>query len=452
MSGLVRNSIAKLRQDIAGGAATHESVVQASLDGAAAPVAASVFTRLYPDAALAAARHADAASAAGVQLAALAGLPVSIKDLYDVAGEATASGSVICANDAPAAADAPVVERLRRAGAAIVGKTNMTEFAFSGVGINPHHGTPRNPSDASVARIPGGSSSGAAVSVALGLAVAGLGSDTGGSIRIPAALCGLVGFKSTQSRTTLAGTFPLSGTLDTVCSMAHGVADCIAVDAVIADSPLAVRPRDIRGMRFAVPRTLVFDGVEPAVAAAFDRAIATLNEAGATIVDLPLAEFAEIAAIGSPVGLSAIEGAAIHAERLATQSDRMDPRVAARMKTGLPVAASAYLAMLRARQQWIARVERQLTGFDAFLCPTVPLVAQPTEALLASDAEFFRVNGLMLRNPSVVNFLDGCSFSLPCQAAGELPVGLMVSSVRGDDAALAGVALAVEGAIAASAR
>lgn len=203
-------TIAALRERIARGELSHEALVEQVLEAAAQPAAEHVFTRLYADAARAAARHADAARKAGVALGPLAGLPVSVKDLYDVAGETTMAGSAVCAGEPPAARDAVAVARLRAQGAAIVGKTNMTEFAFSGVGINPHYGTPRNPADTDTARIPGGSSSGAAVSVALGLAVAGLGSDTGGSIRIPAALCGLVGFKSTQSRVPRTGAFELA--------------------------------------------------------------------------------------------------------------------------------------------------------------------------------------------------------------------------------------------------
>lgn len=296
------STIGALRARIARGELTHEALIEQVLDGAAQPAAAHVFTRLYADAALAAARHADAARKAGVQTAPLAGLPVSIKDLYDVAGETTLAGSIACQGEPPAARDATVVTRLRAQGAAIMGRTNMTEFAFSGVGINPHYGTPRNPADAEVARIPGGSSSGAAVSVALGLAVAGLGSDTGGSIRIPAALCGIVGFKSTQSRVPRTGAFELARSLDTVCAMARSVEDCLVADAAIADAPLAVRRRPAQGLRLAVPKTLMFDAIEPGVARAFERAVQALSKAGAQIVEIPLSELAEIGTVNAPGG------------------------------------------------------------------------------------------------------------------------------------------------------
>ena len=291
----------------------------------------------------------------------------------------------------------------------------MTEFAFSGVGINPHYGTPRNPADAAIARIPGGSSSGAAVSVALGLAVAGLGSDTGGSIRIPAALCGLVGFKNTQSRVPRTGLTELSRTLDTACAMTRSVADSLLVDGVLSGAPLSVRPRPLSAMRFAIAQTVVLDGVEPPVAAAFSRALTRLSAAGAQLVDVPMAAFADIPRLNAPGGFSPVEAYAVHQTRLA-----------------------------RAR----AQVESELAGFDAVLCPTVPLLAPEIAPLQASDEAFFKANGLLLRNPFVFNYLDGCAFSLPCHSQGELPVGLMCASTCGDDARLAAVALAIEAALA----
>ena len=443
-----------LRARLAQGQTTRSRLVAESLERARAPEAAAVFTRLYDAAAMESARHADAMAAAGVPLPALAGLPVSVKDLYDVAGEATWAGSVLRQDAAPAPRDAAAVQRLRAAGAAIIGKTNMTEFAFSGVGLNPHHGTPVNPADRTVPRIPGGSSSGAAVSVALGLCVAGLGSDTGGSIRVPAALCGLVGFKNTQSRVPLDGAFPLSHTLDTVCAMARTVGDCLEVDAVLCGAPLAVRRRPLAvrplgGLRLALPQTVVLDALEPAVAQAYAAALSRLSAAGAVLVELPLAELAEIPKLNAPGGFSAVEAWALHREAMRSRRERFDPRVAARIALGEHVSAADYLAIHRERACWIERVEAALEGFDAFVCPTVPLVAPPIAELAASDDAFFRANGLLLRNTFTVNFLDGCAFTLPCQPEGELPVGLMLAAPRGQDAHLAGVALAVESALAA---
>jgi aspartyl-tRNA(Asn)/glutamyl-tRNA(Gln) amidotransferase subunit A len=343
--------------------------------------------------------------------------------------------------------DAPVIARLRAAGSAIIGKTNMTEFAFSGIGINPHYGTPVNPTDSTVARVPGGSSSGAAVSVALGLAVAGLGSDTGGSIRVPAALCGIVGFKSSQFRVPLTGALELARSLDTVCAMTRSVQDCLTVDGVLSGAMLKVKRRPLSGMRFALPQTTLLDGLDDTVAKAFARSVSALSAAGAQIIEIPLTELGEIPKLNAPGGLSPIEAYAVHHARLAQSKEGFDHRVAARIALGAPVTAQQYLAMLDNRLDWIARVERALEGFDAVLCPTTPTIAPEIAKLEASDEAFFKANGQMLRNTFAFNFLDGCSFSLPCHSSGEQAVGLMLSSVRGDDAALAAVALAVEAAL-----
>jgi aspartyl-tRNA(Asn)/glutamyl-tRNA(Gln) amidotransferase subunit A len=440
----ITETIDQLNQRLAHGETTREALVAGVLEKATQSTAKSVFTKMYPEAALAAARAADAAQKAGVAQPALAGLPVSIKDLYGVAGETTMAGSVVCKGEPVQAQDAPVVARLRAAGSAIVGKTNMTEFAFSGIGINPHYGTPVNPTDQKIARVPGGSSSGAGVSVALGLSVAGLGSDTGGSIRIPAALCGIVGFKSTQKRVPLEGALELSRALDTVCAMTRSVQDCITVDAVLSGAMLPVRRRPIAGMRLAVPQTMVLDGLDNTVAQAFDRSLSILSEAGAQIIEIPMKEFADIPKVNAPGGLSPIEAYAVHHERLARAQAQFDQRVAARIMLGAAISAQQYIAILDKRRAWIASVERAIEGYDALMCPTVPTVAPELEKLIASDEAFFKANGQMLRNTFTINLLDGCSYSLPCHREGELAVGLMLSSVHGDDARLSAVALAVE--------
>lgn len=441
--------IAHAHAQAAAGACSYAEGVEEALRLARDGRAAHVFTALHEGPAREAARHADALARMGLGAAPLRGLPVSVKDLFDMAGDVTAAGSRLRREHPPAAADAPAVARLRAAGAALVGRTHMTEFAFSGVGINPHLGTPRNPCDTTTARIPGGSSSGAAVSVALGIAVAALGSDTAGSIRVPAALCGVTGFKSTQSRVPLAGAFPLSQTLDTVCAMAPTVADCLVVDGVIAGAPLPVRARPLAGARLVLPGTLVLDALEPAVASAFSRALSVLSAAGAQVIEQPLPELAEIAAINAPGGLSAVEAWATHRADMQARREAFDPRVALRIALGEGVSAADYLRILQRRRDWIARMERQLAPFDALVCPTVPLVAPALEPLLASDEAFFRANGLLLRNTIVANFLDGCAFSLPCHAPGELPVGLMLVAPGGADARLAEVAWAAEAALAA---
>ncbi len=416
-------------------------LVHASLDLAEASQA--IFTTLYRDEALRAAAHADVLRMAGQPLPALAGLPVSIKDLFDIAGETTLAGSIVLRDHAPATADAPVVARLRAAGAAVIGKTNMTEFAFSGVGINPHYGTPANPLDPT--RIPGGSSSGAAVSVAAGICVAAIGSDTGGSIRIPAALCGLVGFKPTQRRVPTEGIVPLSPTLDTLGPIARSVGDCLLVDRLIADEPLALTPVQASGLRFAVPEDFVFDDIDDAVAHAFTVALSKLSAAGASIVEVPMAMLAEVPQINL---FSPIEAYAWHRDLLANAEHRYDHRVVQRILVGKGRTADELAALHAARQAWIKRVESALAGFDAMLMPTVPIVAPRTEALLASDDAFYAANRLILRNSSLINLLDGCALSLPCHRAGELPVGLTVAAPAMSDARVAAIGLAIERLIA----
>ena len=354
---------------------------------------------------------------------------------------------MVCAGEAPALHDAPVVQRLRDAGAVVLGKTNMSEFAFSGVGINPHHGTPANPADTAYARVPGGSSSGAAVSVALGLAEVGIGTDTGGSIRIPAALCGLVGYKSTQARIPCTGVMELSRTLDTVGSITRSVRACLAVDAVLSQQALPTNAIELRGLRFAVPQTLMMDDVDATVAQAFARTLRRISEAGAQVVEIPFAALGNIAALSMPGGFSPIESYAAHHARLERGANQIDHRVVARMMLGKGISAQDYLELHNRRRAWIAAAEQTLQGFDAMLCPTVPMVAPLIEPLLKDDDAFFKVNRLLLRNPSAINYMNGCAWSLPCHQAGQLPVGLMVSGLAGQDAHLARVALALENLI-----
>ena len=350
--------------------------------------------------------------------------------------------------DAPAAqADAPAVARLRAAGAALTGHTNLSEFAYSGVGINPHHGTPVNPATAALnptPRAPGGSTSGGAVSVATGAAWAALGSDTGGSIRIPAALMGLVGFKNTQRLTPLAGAVPLSSTLDTACAITRSVRDAVLLHGLLAArTPLPLR-RPLQALRLAVPQTVMLDGLDGDVARAFEATLVTLRQAGARIEDLALAPLGELAHLQAQGGFTAAESWAWHRGRLAQREADYDPRVAQRIRRGEAISAADYLDLLQERARWISRVEAETAGFDALLSPTVPMVAPALAPLLASDKGFFAINGLLLRNPSAVNMLDGCALSLPCQAVGQMPVGLMVWGPAMSDDAVLGVSLSIE--------
>ena len=375
---------------------------------------------------------------------ALAGIPVSVKDLFDVAGQVTKAGSKVLENAPAAVTDCPAVVRLRAAGAALTGRTNMVEFAFSGVGINPHYGTPVNPADAQVERIPGGSSSGAAVSVATGAALVGLGSDTGGSIRIPAALCGIVGFKSTARLVPTLGALPLSTSLDTVCALTRSVRDAVTVHEVLAARTVKLPDKPLANSRFAVARTLMQDGLDKTVAAAFDRSLKLLRSAGAQIEEIDLTEISELASINATGGLSAAESYAWHRHLITAHQANYDPRVALRILRGASMTAVDYIDLLAARADWIARMESRLVGFDAMLSPTVPMVAPPIASVLHDDAEFFRVNGLLLRNTSVVNMLDGCGISLPCHTPDELPVGLMLWQGALQDDTVLDAALQVE--------
>jgi aspartyl-tRNA(Asn)/glutamyl-tRNA(Gln) amidotransferase subunit A len=379
----------------------------------------------------------------------LAGIPVSVKDLFDVAGQTTAAGSRVLA-DAPAAVrDSTAVARLRAAGAVLAGRTNMVEFAFSGVGTNPHYGTPLNPADPDVARIPGGSSSGAAVSVATGAALAGLGSDTGGSIRIPAALCGLVGFKSTARLVPTVGALPLSTTLDTVCALTRSVRDAVTLHEVLSARRVPLGAKPLAQRRLAVVRTHMQDALDDTVAAAFQRSLQLLSLAGVQVATIDLPELDDLAAMYASGGFSAAESYAWHRHLIATRQADYDPRVAQRILRGARMSAADYIDLLAARRAWIADMEARLAGFDAIVSPTVPIVAPPIASVAHDDDEFFKVNALLLRNTSVVNMLDGCAISLPCHTPGQLPVGLMLWHAALHDDAVLALALQVEAALAA---
>jgi Asp-tRNA(Asn)/Glu-tRNA(Gln) amidotransferase A subunit family amidase len=384
-------------------------------------------------------------------IGALAGLPVSVKDLFDVQDQVTLAGSTALTGAAPAMTDCPAVARLRKAGGLIAGRTNMSEFAFSGVGINPHYGTPANPADPEVARITGGSSSGAAVSVATGAAFVGLGSDTGGSIRIPAALCGLVGFKSTARLVPTTGALPLSTTLDTVCALTRSVRDAVTVHEILADRRVTLAGKPLSASRFAVARTLMQEGLDESVALAFDNSLRVLRAAGAQVIEIPLAELSELANINASGGLSAAESYAWHRELIAHKQAFYDPRVALRILKGASMSAADYIDLMAARYNWIGRMNVMLAGFDAVLSPTVPMVAPPLAGLIDDDVNFFRVNGLLLRNTAVVNMLDGCAISVPCFApphkATQQPVGLMLWQAALHDDALLDTSLQVEAAL-----
>ncbi|MDW5502038.1 amidase [Pseudomonas lundensis] len=405
---------------------------------------ARTFTHVYGDWARQQALAADRRRAAGNPLSVLDGVPVSVKDLFDVAGEATTAGSRVLADAPVASAHAAVVARLLQAGAVVIGKTNMTEFAYSGLGINPHYGTPANPWDRSARHIPGGSSSGAAVAVADGMGFGAIGSDTGGSVRIPAAFCGLTGYKPTARRINRSGLLPLSPSLDSIGVIAHDVAGCIALDTAIADLPLRPQQKILSQARFAVPQTLVLEGLDDEVTAAFHLSLQRLTQAGAQIEFIPCQEFAELARINAAGGFSALESWRWHQSLMAKQADGYDPRVLSRIRRGQWLDEQDLQQLQLLRADWQRRAALTVQGFDALLMPTVPFIAPTIAELERDDDAYFRINGAALRNPSVINFLDGCALSLPCQAPGAAPVGLMIAGLPLQDEALLGWALAVE--------
>ncbi|GAA6120530.1 amidase [Acidovorax sp. FG27] len=436
---LVADALARIAAHQAGGGHAYVGTVDAS-------------------AALQAARDSDRRRAAGQVPSPLAGLPVSIKDLFDVQGQATQAGSAgavpgtqpaladagAVPGTQPALADAAAVARLRAAGAVLLGRTNMSEFAFSGLGLNPHHGHPAHPHDA--ARITGGSSSGAAVTVALGLADAALGTDTGGSIRIPSAFCGLTGFKPTARRVPLAGAYPLSRSLDSVGPLARSVDCCAILDAVLSGETLDTAAPPLAGLRLGVTEDFVLDGLDGAIAQAFDQALARLSAAGAQIVRFGFAELLELPGINAAGGLVTAEAWHVHRDRLQdpAQAARYDPRVAQRTRRGAAISAADYIDLLDARARLQATARDRLQGLDAWLMPTVAVLAPLLQDVATDDDRFFATNAKVLRNPSVLNFLDGCALSLPCQPAGGLPVGLSVGGLHGADARVLQVGRAVE--------
>jgi aspartyl-tRNA(Asn)/glutamyl-tRNA(Gln) amidotransferase subunit A len=436
-----------LAEDLAVGRTSSRALVEAALARIADPAGegARIFVRVYGDSARAAADAQDQLRKAGYVASPLAGLPVSIKDLFDVAGEQTRAGSIALDDQPPASRDAPIVARLRAAGAVLIGRTNMTEFAFSGVGINPHYGTPGNPYDRK--RIPGGSSSGAPVSVADGCAVVAIGTDTGGSVRIPAALCGVVGLKPTQKRIARDGATPLSTTLDSIGPLANSVTCCAIADAVMAgEPPTAPDASPVAGLRLGIPQSFVLDDLAPEVASAFATACTALSKAGARIVDLPLTELNEYrATIGVLVNAEAF---AWHEELLGRRGNEYDPRVRSRIELGRDISAAQYIRHRALRTELTSRVATRTAGFDALLMPTVAITAPPIAAF-AEDADYFRLNGLILRNTAVLNFLDRCAITLPIQPPGTAPVGLMVTGEHGADHRLLAIARGIEAALAA---
>jgi len=444
-------SISELARDLQSGKATSRGLVEAALAKIDDPQGEGTrtFISVDRDGALAQAEVSDDLRRRGIVPSPLAGLPISVKDLFDVAGQVTTAGSAVLRQTAPANADAPSIARLRAAGAVIIGRTNMSEFAFSGVGLNPHYGTPRNPhdrdpDDLAKGRIPGGSSSGAGVSVADGMAVAGIGSDTGGSVRIPAAYCGVTGFKPTQRRIPIDGAYPLSASFDSIGPLAPSVDCCAVLDAVMAAEPMPeLAPRTAGTLCLGVPQSVVLDDLDEGVARAFEDALRRLRDAGARIVELAMPELAEIVEGNWVGGLITADAYAVHRHQMAERGDAYDQRIRARIMIGANHSAADYIDMMAARRDLCSRADAASAPFDALLAPTVPMVAPRIEDL-REDEDYGRLNLRSLRNTNLFNFLDRCAASVPCQTAGDLPVGLMVVRETGADRDLLDVSAGIE--------
>lgn len=324
----------------------------------------------------------------------------------------------------------------------------MTEFAYGANGINQHHGTPLNPWDRATGRIPGGSTSGGAVSVTDGMAAATIGSDTGGSVRIPAALTGISGFKPTQRRIPLTGAFPLSFTRDSIGPLGRSVACCAWLDAVMASAPPhALAPLALKGLAFGVPTTIALDALDSTVSAAFARSLTALSAAGARIEEFDFPELARERDGSRRANFSAVEAYALHRDRLASDGDRFDRRVRLRLMAGADIKAADYVDLLQLRLALMQSANRRTARYDALLLPTVPIVAPALAEMESSDDTFFRVNAQLLRNCAPFNVLDRPCLSIPCERPGEAPVGLMVAGETMGDARVLEIGQAVEAAL-----
>jgi aspartyl-tRNA(Asn)/glutamyl-tRNA(Gln) amidotransferase subunit A len=442
-------TLATLADDLDSGRTSARKLVDECLARIAdtAGEGARAFIHVDAEAAIEAAEAMDRLREVKAAPSPFAGIPVSIKDLFDIKGQVTRAGSRALDDSAPAEADAPAVARLRRAGFIVIGRTNMTEFAYSGIGINPHFGTPKSAWQRSVGHVPGGSSSGAAVSVVDRMAHGALGTDTGGSCRIPAAFNGIVGFKPTQRRVPLDGGVPLSFTLDSFGPLARTVGCCAVLDAVLADEPVKpLQPRSIKGMRLAVPTTVALDELEEAVARTFERALETLSRQGALIERIALPEFLDVGMMNTKGGFAAAESYAWHRYLIVSHGEVYDPRVAMRIRRGEAISAADYIDLLEMRKSLIARSTVRLAPYDALVLPTTANTP-PRIADLADDKAFTAANLLALRNCTLINMIDGCAISLPCHREGEVPVGLMLAAAGGSDRRIFELAAGMEAVI-----
>lgn len=439
------STLAEAAAQLATGAVSARALVEQALARIADPQGegARVFISVADEAARVQADQVDRRRAMG-STSVFAGIPITIKDLFDVEGQTTRAGSRVLEREPPALRDAPAVARLREAGFIFIGRTNMTEFAYSGLGLNPHYGAPKCVFDRTNGRIPGGSTSGGAVAVAEGMAAASLGTDTGGSCRIPAAFNAIVGFKPTAHRVPRDGVIPLSHTLDSVGPLGRSVRCCATLDAILRGvSAPALADAPVRGIRLLLPSSLVCADAEVEVARVFEHCLRRLSRAGAEIIERPLPILDRIPQLNAGGGLAAAEAYAWHKPLLERCAGMYDPRVAMRIMKGAEMRSEDVRLLHTERASVIAAATAELSAFDALIAPTTPILPPPISAC-AADADYIRLNALVLRNPSLANFLDGCSISIPGSRSGEPPVGLMLIAGRDQDAHLLQVAHAVE--------
>jgi len=442
-------TLAQLDRDLALGRTSSRELTEQALARIAEPngEGSRAFIRVFADEARATAAKSDARSERAEPRRPLEGLPISVKDLCDIEGVVTLAGSKVREPELAATQDAVVVARLRAAGAVIIGTTNMNEFAMGTPGTNAHYGTPRNPWDRATGRIPGGSSSGAAVSVADGMSAAALGSDTAGSIRVPSALCGLVGFKPTARRIPLTGVFPLSPTLDSVGPIARSVQCCATFDAVLAgEKAQQVLNRPLAGMRFGVLTTLVQDNLEPIVASAYQRALDTLRDAGASVVEFALPLVADIPTLFTNGGITIAEAYRFHRPMLDRAQSEYDPMVARRLRAGSVITDAEYQELMRKRGAMIEESAKATRQFDALLMPTCPMVAPSIASVQDADA-WQAVHRRLLYPNAIANVLDRCALTLPLQPIGEPPVGLTILGETLADQRVLEIGQAVERAL-----
>jgi aspartyl-tRNA(Asn)/glutamyl-tRNA(Gln) amidotransferase subunit A len=438
-----------LARDLDKGIVTSAALVETALARIQDPAGegARAFIAIDGAAALEQAAFYDDQRKVGRTVPPYAGIPIGVKDLFDLRGQVTRAGSAILATAAPAEADAPAIARLKAQGFIAVGRNNMTEFAYSGVGLNPHYGTPRSPFDRETGRIPGGSSTGAGVAVADGMVPLAIGTDTAGSCRVPAAYTGIVGYKPSTGRIPTQGAYPLSTTLDSVGSLARSVDCCAIADAIMAgdwDGNIAA-PR--HSLRFVMPRDYFEGLIDDAVAAAFERAMAHLGRSGILIEEAAFPELTQLPAINAKGGITAVEAFLFHRAQIAEKGDGYDQRVRWRIELGSQISAPDYVDLLATRQKLIRQFNQAMIGFDALVMPTT-CNAPPAISALARDEDYVKLNFLSLRNTFTGNFLDCCGISLPMHREDEPPTGLMLMAPHGHDQQMFAIAKVVEGMLA----